>query len=121
MAHHKEEHLSKRIQPSDAEFVDIIHTNGNIDQKGSIKGALTEPDTYGLGFFEPLGHVDFYPNGGGPFQDGCKPPSQTESMQQKQTQKSKHMRATIRFARAFFVHKQRRFPSRENPDAPPPQ
>jgi hypothetical protein len=80
VAHHKEEHLSKRIQPSDAEFVDIIHTNGNMDQKGSIKGALTEPDTYGLGFFEPLGHVDFYPNGGGPFQDGCKPPSQTESM-----------------------------------------
>ncbi|XP_025197451.1 pancreatic lipase-related protein 2-like [Melanaphis sacchari] len=36
-----------RINKDDATFVDIIHTNGN-----------------SLGLFEPLGHIDFYPNGG---------------------------------------------------------
>ncbi|KAL5241647.1 hypothetical protein ACI65C_009057 [Semiaphis heraclei] len=35
------------IDKSDANFVDIIHTNGN-----------------SLGLFKPLGHIDFYPNGG---------------------------------------------------------
>jgi len=35
------------IDKSDANFVDIIHTNGN-----------------GLGLIKPLGHIDFYPNGG---------------------------------------------------------
>lgn len=43
-----------RLDPTDAEFVDVIHTCGGV-----------------LGFYEPLGHVDFYPNGGVPSQPGC--------------------------------------------------
>ena len=41
-----------KLDPSDAKFVDIIHTDG--------------APTYKLGFglLEPAGHVDFYPNGG---------------------------------------------------------
>ncbi|CAL7933293.1 unnamed protein product [Xylocopa violacea] len=43
-------HLAK----TDAMFVDVIHTDGGH-----------------FGFPEPLGHVDFYPNGGRPVQPGC--------------------------------------------------
>ncbi|XP_065217269.1 lipase member H-like isoform X2 [Planococcus citri] len=42
------------LDTSDAEFVDIIHTAG---------GAA--------GYMQPLGHADFYPNGGVPPQPGC--------------------------------------------------
>lgn len=45
-----ESHLAR----TDATFVDVIHTDGGI-----------------LGFPDPLGHVDFYPNGGKPEQPGC--------------------------------------------------
>ncbi|XP_012286201.1 pancreatic triacylglycerol lipase-like [Orussus abietinus] len=45
---------NRRLDPSDAKFVDIIHTCGAI-----------------LGFLQPLGHVDFYPNGGVAVQPGC--------------------------------------------------
>ena len=38
---------------TDADFVDIIHTNGGDGRGGD-----------GFGIFKPLGHVDFYPNGG---------------------------------------------------------
>ncbi|RWS06517.1 Pancreatic lipase-related protein 1-like protein [Dinothrombium tinctorium] len=41
-----------RLDPTDADFVDVIHTNGD----GFIRG--------GLGSLMPMGHVDFYPNGG---------------------------------------------------------
>lgn len=41
------------INPSSADLVDIIHTNGE---------SLTQLD---LGTMRVLGHVDFYPNGGG--------------------------------------------------------
>nr|CAD7587770.1 unnamed protein product [Timema genevievae] len=47
-----------RLDYTDAEFVDIIHT----DTSRFITG--------GLGMREPIGHVDFYPNGGVE-QPGC--------------------------------------------------
>ncbi|XP_049641461.1 lipase member I [Suncus etruscus] len=42
-----------RLDYTDAKFVDVIHSNAN-----------------GLGINEPLGHIDFYPNGGRK-QPGC--------------------------------------------------
>ena len=47
-----------RIDKSDADFVQIIHTNSGFLWDGC------------LSFMEPLGHVDFYP-GGGDHQPGC--------------------------------------------------
>jgi hypothetical protein len=46
--------LDGKLDSTDAEFVDIIHSDG---------GAL--------GYFGHLGHVDFYPNGGTPGQPNC--------------------------------------------------
>lgn len=43
-----------RISPEDANYVEIVHTCGGI-----------------LGLLSPVGHADFYPNGGGPRQPGC--------------------------------------------------
>lgn len=43
-----------RLDPTDAIFVDIIHSCGGV-----------------LGYLKPLGSVDFYPNGGTPIQPGC--------------------------------------------------
>ena len=48
-----------RLDPGDAKFVDVIHT----DSKEFYKG--------GLGMEQPVGHVDFYPNGG-KAQRGCQ-------------------------------------------------
>ncbi|XP_053996741.1 pancreatic lipase-related protein 2-like isoform X1 [Hylaeus anthracinus] len=42
------------LTAADATFVDVIHTDGG-----------------NFGFPNPLGHVDFYPNGGKPIQPGC--------------------------------------------------
>ena len=41
-----------RLDKTDADYVDVIHSNGD----SLIVG--------GFGTWEPLGHVDFYPNGG---------------------------------------------------------
>ncbi len=49
---------SMRLDASDAAFVDVIQTNS-----GSLIAG-------GLGYGPPLGHVDFYPNGG-ERQPGC--------------------------------------------------
>jgi hypothetical protein len=43
-----------RLDTSDAEYVDVIHSDGGF-----------------LGTLEPIGHVDFYPNGGRA-QRGCQ-------------------------------------------------
>lgn len=48
-----------RLDPSDAQFVDVIHSNGH---SLSLYG--------GFGLLEQSGHVDFYPNGGKK-QPGC--------------------------------------------------
>lgn len=45
----------KRLDLSDATFVDIIHTCGGI-----------------YGIFQPIGDADFYPNGGINIQPGCQ-------------------------------------------------
>lgn len=42
-----------RLDPTDAKFVDVIHSCGGV-----------------LGWFQPLGQVDFYPNGGTASQPG---------------------------------------------------
>ena len=52
--HFKE--ADQRLDETDAQFVDIIHTCAGT-----------------LGLFSPIGHVDFYPNGGTPSQPGCQP------------------------------------------------
>lgn len=46
--------MENRLDPTDALFVDVIHTCGGV-----------------LGYFSTLGHADFYPNGGTPSQPGC--------------------------------------------------
>ncbi|KAK3858303.1 hypothetical protein Pcinc_035504 [Petrolisthes cinctipes] len=43
---------SERLDPSDADFVQVIHTNGG----GVLEGCV--------GFYDRRGDVDFYPNGG---------------------------------------------------------
>ena len=43
-----------RLDPTDAQFVDVIHTSGTA-----------------FGFLAAIGHVDFYPNSGKFPQPGC--------------------------------------------------
>uniref|UniRef100_L7M4E4 Putative lipase n=1 Tax=Rhipicephalus pulchellus TaxID=72859 RepID=L7M4E4_RHIPC len=45
-----------RLDPTDARFVDVVHTDGGT-VFDLVKGE-------GLGMVEPTGHLDFYPNGG---------------------------------------------------------
>lgn len=45
----------ERLADGDAGFVDVIHTDSGI-----------------LGYPTPMGDADFYPNGGVPFQPGCR-------------------------------------------------
>jgi len=57
--------IDARLDPTDATFVDVIHTDaGGITDISFDKGV-------GLGAWGPMGHVDFYLNGG-KLQPGCK-------------------------------------------------
>ena len=58
---------SMRLDPSDAKFVDVMHTNGGPITKGA------------LGLSTPSGHVDYYCNGGS-LQPGCYFSSVTRSI-----------------------------------------
>lgn len=58
---------SMRLDPSDAIFVDVVHTNGGTITKGA------------LGLSIPSGHVDYYCNGGS-VQPGCYFSSVTRSI-----------------------------------------
>lgn len=51
-------HKDQRLDKTDASYVDVIHSNRLVQ-----------------GVIEPLGHADFYLNGGGPIQPGCVMPS----------------------------------------------
>lgn len=53
--------LFRLLTSSDADFVDVIHTNGL--------------PVFGAGLTLSIGHADFYPNGG-EWQPGCKAVSQ---------------------------------------------
>ncbi|XP_066248118.1 pancreatic triacylglycerol lipase-like isoform X1 [Euwallacea similis] len=55
-----------RLDPSDAELVDVIHTDG----KGIIFLGMHTPFFAGYGMSQPCGHLDFYPNDGKE-QPGC--------------------------------------------------
>ena len=43
-----------RLAATDAMFIDVIHTD------------ISDARRWGMGLAEPMGHVDFYVNGGGP-------------------------------------------------------
>ncbi|XP_055535515.1 pancreatic triacylglycerol lipase-like [Wyeomyia smithii] len=55
-----------RLDSSDAKFVDIVHTD-------STPWVERWPRPGGLGMYQAIGHVDFYPNGGSN-QVGCNDP-----------------------------------------------
>ncbi|XP_048522431.1 pancreatic triacylglycerol lipase isoform X2 [Dendroctonus ponderosae] len=55
-----------RLDPSDADLVDVIHTDG----KGIIFLGMHTPFFAGYGMSQPCGHLDFYPNDGKE-QPGC--------------------------------------------------
>ena len=93
IAKNDEKYLHKRIQSTDAELVDIIHTNSNEETKGSLinfkKGIL--------GFWDPLGTVDFYVNAGGPTQNGCYPHKSKSMNLWKAFFKCSHMFVSIQW------------------------
>ncbi|XP_071050523.1 pancreatic lipase-related protein 2-like [Onthophagus taurus] len=75
---YKEKPPEDRLCRSDANFVDVIHTDGGV-----------------LGIKEPLGHIDFYPNGGVRKQAGCKTTNMACS----------HKRAPLYFAESITSKK----------------
>ena len=73
-----------RLDPTDAKFVDAVHTDCKPSSRyinGSSKRSLLDPlfdcplnfpiFVAGIGLVQPVGHLDFYPNGGRE-QPGCE-------------------------------------------------
>ncbi|XP_011643285.2 pancreatic triacylglycerol lipase-like isoform X1 [Pogonomyrmex barbatus] len=56
--HHLFREKSRKLDATDAHLVDVIHTDGSQDFKD------------GFGLLKPIGHIDFFPNGGRE-QPGC--------------------------------------------------
>jgi len=86
-----------RLDPTDAKFVDVIHT----DAGGIGIGALFSDEERGVGFgaSEPMGHVDYYPNGG-KAQPGCPTVSHMKSPHKWLTGKISGKSVTCNHARA---------------------
>jgi len=57
------------LDPTDAAFVDVIHTDTVHFRQGVTPG-WKDLTPYGMGVEEPVGHMDFYPNNGTD-QPGC--------------------------------------------------
>ncbi|GIY63952.1 lipase member H [Caerostris extrusa] len=80
-----------KLDRSDATFVDVIHTDGG-----------------GIGMVEPVGHVDFYPNGG-KIQKGCTASNSLRALLEKGVVEGvrnvicSHMRAPLLFTDTINV------------------
>ncbi|KAK0094963.1 hypothetical protein PV326_009558 [Microctonus aethiopoides] len=70
-----------RLDPTDAKFVDVIHTNKGV-----------------YGMLQTCGHADFFPNGGGAPQPGCAGIDQDSCSHQKVTD---YMLESIVYPRKF--------------------
>ncbi|XP_066137967.1 phospholipase A1-like isoform X1 [Euwallacea fornicatus] len=66
----------KRLAYTDALYVDIIHTDGGV-----------------FGIRDPVGHADFYPNGGTALQPGCQPVYLARNQLADQVLACSHIRA----------------------------
>lgn len=56
--HHLFREKSRKLDSTDAKLVDVIHSDGSVDFAD------------GFGLLKPIGHIDFFPNGGRQ-QPGC--------------------------------------------------
>ncbi|XP_068628844.1 pancreatic triacylglycerol lipase-like [Battus philenor] len=80
--------LVERLDASDADFVDVMHTNGRLLER------------IGFGFPEPAGHADFYPNGGMK-QPGCN--NASDSIWSKILPVSRLQQAICSHGRAYLL------------------
>lgn len=76
--HFKE--ADQRLDVTDAIFVDIIHTCAGT-----------------LGLFAPIGHIDFYPNGGTPSQPGCQATSELTGKSGRENEHFENLKFLILF------------------------
>ncbi|XP_023312445.1 pancreatic triacylglycerol lipase-like, partial [Anoplophora glabripennis] len=83
---------SKRLTKSDADYVDVIHTDSGI-----------------FGFPLSIGHADFFPNGGRALQPGCQPSYLVRQRLVNQVLACSHVRAWRLYAES--VRREKAFPA----------